>query len=78
MLMRIFSKCERKTCSPKFEVQRFSKCLHVGLCGIGVTCAPRDPKFVGSIPAEVDGFFQDVKILSTCLPGGTLSWGSRV
>ena len=27
---------------------------------------------------EVDGFFQDVKILSTSPPGGTLSWGSQV
>ena len=28
--------------------------------------------------AEVDGLFQDVKILSTSLPGGTSKWGSRV
>ena len=27
---------------------------------------------------EVDGFFQDVKILSRSSPGGTLSCGSRV
>ena len=27
------------------------------------------------IPAEVDGIFQDIKILSTSPPGGTLSWG---
>ena len=26
-------------------------------------------------PTEVDGFFQDVKILSTSLPGGTLRLG---
>ena len=51
---------------------------HVGLGGLRVTCSPRDPRFAGSIPAEVDGFFQDVKILSTCPPKGTLSWGSRV
>ena len=36
-----------------------------GLGGLGVTCSPRDPRFAGSSPAEVDGFFQDVKILST-------------
>ena len=42
----------------------------VGLGGLGVTCSPRDPRFVGSNPAEVDGFFQDVKILSTSPPGG--------
>ena len=45
------------------------------LGGLGVTCSPRDPRYAGSNPAEVDGFFQDVKILSTSPPGGTLSWG---
>ena len=29
-------------------------------------------------PAEIDGFFQDIKILSTSPPGGTLSWRSRI
>ena len=29
----------------------------------------------GSNPAEVDGFFQDVKILSTSPPGRSLIWG---
>ena len=33
----------------------------VGLGGLGVTCSPRDPRFAGSNPTEVDGFFQDVK-----------------
>ena len=46
-----------------------------GLGGLGVTCSPRDPRFAGSNPAEIDGFFQDVKILSTSPPGGTLSRG---
>ena len=36
---------------------------------LGVTCSPRDPRFAGSNPAEVDGFFQGVKILR---------WGSQV
>jgi hypothetical protein len=36
-------------------------------------CSPRDPRFAGS--AEVDEFFQDVKILSTSPPGGILNWG---
>ena len=49
-----------------------------GLGGVGVTCSPRDPRFVGSNPAEANRFFQDVKILSTSPPGETLSWGSRV
>ena len=42
------------------------------------TCSPRDPRFAGSNPVEVGGFFQDVKILNTSPPGGTLSWGSQV
>ena len=49
--------------------------LYVGLGGLEVTCSPRDPRFAGSNPTEVDGFFQDVKILSTSPPGQTLSWG---
>ena len=48
----------------------------VVLGGLGVTCSPRDPMFAGSNPAEVDEFFQDVKILSICPTGGTLSRGS--
>ena len=48
------------------------------LPGLGVTCSPRDPRFAGSNPTEADGFFQDVKILNTSPPGGTLNWGSRV
>ena len=50
----------------------------VGLDGLGVTCSHRDPRFAGSNLAEVNGFFQDVKILSTSPPGRTLSWGSLV
>ena len=46
-----------------------------GGVGLGVTWSPQDPRFAGSNPAEVDGFFQDVKILSTSPWGGTLSWG---
>ena len=45
----------------------------VGLGSLGVTCSPRDPRFAGSNPTEVHGFFQDVKILNTRGPGGTLS-----
>ena len=50
----------------------------VGLGDLGVMCSPRDPRLAGSNPAGIDGFFQDVKILITCPPGGTLSWGSQV
>ena len=45
----------------------------VGLGGLGETCSHADPKFAVSNPAEVDGFFQDVKILNTSPSGGTLS-----
>ena len=29
----------------------------VGLGGLGVSCSPRDLRFLGSNPSEVDGFF---------------------
>ena len=35
----------------------------VGLGGLGVTCSPRDPRFAGSNPVEVDGFFSGRKNL---------------
>ena len=67
---------------PAVECKTFNstwiKEVPVGLGGLGVTCSPRDPRFACSNPAEVHRFFQDVKILSTSRPGGTLSWGSRV
>ena len=33
----------------------------VGLGGLGVTCSPQDPRFAGSDPAEVDGYFSGHK-----------------
>ena len=45
----------------------------VGLGGLRVTCSPGHPRYLGSNLAEVDGFFQDIKILSTSPPGGTLN-----
>ena len=33
----------------------------VGLGGLAITCSPRDPRFAGSNPAEVDGFFRTYK-----------------
>ena len=62
----------------RINVKNLNLHINVGLSGLGVTCSLRDPKFAGSNSAEVDGFFQGVKILSTSPPGGTLSWGSRV
>ena len=50
----------------------------VCLGGLVVTCLPGDPSYVGLNSAEVVGFFQDVKILSTYPPGGTLSHGSEI
>ena len=43
--------------------------MTVGLGGLGLTCSPRDPRFEGLNPAE------DVKLLSTSPPGGTLNLG---
>ena len=52
---------------PSVVSGHFKVNLRVG--GLGVTWSPRDLRLVGSNPAEVDGFFQDVKILSTSPPG---------
>ena len=73
----------KTSCNTKLEVliillNTIIIVIIVGLGGLGLTCSPRDPRFAGSNPTEVDEFFQDVKILSTSPPGGTLSWGSRV
>ena len=35
--------------------------MNVDLGGLGVTCSPRDPKFAGSNPTEIDEFFQDIQ-----------------
>ena len=51
--------------------------VYVGLGGLVATNSPRDPSFAVLNPAEVDEFFQDVKILNTSLLGRTLSRGSR-
>ena len=66
------------TLRAQLTIKVFVQLVDVGLGGHGVTCSLRDSRFAGSNPAKVDGFFQDVKILSTSPPGGTLSWGSRV
>ena len=49
---------------------------YVGLGGLGVTCSPQDPRFAGLNAAEVNGFFQNIKILIASPPGGTLNRGS--
>ena len=43
-----------------------------------LTCLTPSPRIAGSNPAKGDGFFWDGKIAGTSLPGGTLSWESRV
>ena len=52
-------------------------CNVVGHGGLGVTCSPRDPRLAGSNPAEVDGFFQNVKILSFNLGVPNLRFQAR-
>ena len=44
-----------------FHVYTITNSTAVDLGGLGITCSPRDPRFADSNPAEVDGFFQDVK-----------------
>ena len=61
--------------SEKLFNGEFRDDLMVDLRGLGLTCSPRDSRFAGSDPAEVDGFFQDVKILNTSPPGGSLCRG---
>ena len=58
----------------RFSVYGISYFL-VGLGALGVMCSPRNPRFMGSNPAEVDGFFQDVKILKPSPPGGDFKLG---
>ena len=60
-----------------YELNTLSTTKQVGIVGLGATCSPRDPRFAGSNPTKVDGIFQNVKILSTSPPEGTLSWWSR-
>ena len=45
-----------------YNTENQSKRTLVGLCGLGVTGSPRDPRFAGSNPAEFHEFLQDVKI----------------
>ena len=52
-----------------FEIFLITCDNNVGLGDLGVTCSPQNPMFAGSNPAEVDGFFQNVKILSTSSTG---------
>ena len=47
----------------------------VGLGGLGVTCSPQHPRYTGSNPAEVNGLFQDVKIMSKSPLGRTFKLG---
>ena len=39
----------------------FAACFKRTGCRPRVTCSPRDPRFAGSNPAEVDGFFSGRK-----------------
>ena len=76
------TKCISTVCNRLLSLTLRDKCrlrvFDVGLGGLGVPCSLRDPRFAGSNPAEVDGLFQDVKILKTSPPVGTFSRRSRV
>ena len=51
--------------------------LLVGLGGLEVTFSLRDPRFAGSNPTAVDGFFQDVQIIAQILLEGFSAGGPR-
>ena len=52
--------------------------MPVGLGGLGVTCSPQDPRFAGSNPDEVDGFFSGRKNPEHMSSGRDFKLGSRV
>ena len=67
------------SCPSAHTMLDFSLHLYsVDLGGLGVTCSPRDPRFAGSNPADVDGFFQDVKKPEHKSSGKDFELGSRV
>ena len=89
--LNISTKLDAKFCQPdNYDLSRNLKMmqfgtnlmssvvLYISFGGLMLTCSPRDPGFSGSSPAEVDGFFQDVKILSPNPPEGILNRGFRV
>ena len=47
--------------------------FYINFVGLDLGVTSRDPRFVGSNAAEIDGFLQNIKLLNTSLPGGTLS-----
>ena len=44
-----------------FEFIPFLFKLTPNLDNLGVNCSPRDPRFAGSTPADIDGFFSERK-----------------
>ena len=66
------SRNDKKIRESSIELRIISSLIYsdVALGGLGVKCSPRDPMFAGANPAEVDGFIQDVKTLSTILREG--------
>ena len=48
------------------------------LGGVGVTCSPRDPRFAGSNPGKVDGFFSGRRNPEHKSPGRALSRESEI
>ena len=47
------------SCLYMWSIETYEK--PVGLGGLEVPCSPRDPRFAGSNPAKVDGFFSGLK-----------------
>ena len=51
-MAEVVSRATLRVC---FRVGLLISLVFVALGGLGVTCSPRDPRFAGSNPAEVDG-----------------------
>ena len=51
--------CDGTNAGPEISEDQLRE--NFGLGGLGVTCSPRDPRFAGSNPAEVNGFFSGRK-----------------
>ena len=69
-------------CSSRDDLWRFIVVplldLQIGLGGLGVTRSPRDPRFAGSNPTEIDKYFSGRKNPEHKSSGRDFKLGSRV
>ena len=76
----MFGRVNGKLCAnfPTYPLIFMTNITLIGLAGLGVTCSPRDKRFAGSNPAEIDGFFSGRKNPEYKSPGRDFKLGSRV